>query len=83
MRTVLDAYEAVQKQNGARDRRCEVLRNRLFIAEEVRERRLFDSWNEAVRTLEETKDVTAFADKFGRNVSFQIEEAAREDIEKV
>ncbi len=60
----------------------EVLSNRLFIAKEVRRRRLLDCWREAVAAFEKDGDSGAFGTKFGRDVRFQIEEGAREDIGK-
>jgi len=61
----------------------EVLSNRLFIAQEVRRRQLHDRWREAVATFEKDGDPVAFGTKFGRDIRFQIEEAARGDIGKV
>jgi hypothetical protein len=61
----------------------EVLSNRLFIAKEVRRRQLLDRWQEAVKSFEKDGDPAAFGTKFGRDIRFQIEEGAREDISRV
>jgi hypothetical protein len=61
----------------------EVLSNRLFIAKEVRRRELLDRWREAVQSFEKDGDPEAFGTKFGRDIRFQIEEGARDDIGKV
>jgi hypothetical protein len=61
----------------------EVLSNRLFIAKEVRRRQPLDSWREALKSFEMDGDPAAFGTKFGRDIQFQIEEGAREDIGRV
>ena len=61
----------------------EVLSNRLFIAKEVRRRQLLDRWREAVAAFEKDGDAEAFGTNFGRDIRFQIEEGARDDIGKV
>ena len=61
----------------------EVLSNRLFIAKEVRRRQLLDNWRAAQQAFEKDGDPAALGEKFGRDIQFQIEEGAREDIAKV
>jgi len=61
----------------------EALSDRLFIAQEVRRRQLLDRWQEAVKSFGKDGDAEAFGTKFGRDIRFQIEEGARDDMGRV
>ena len=60
-----------------------VLSNRLFIAQEVRQRNLLERLRDAVAAFEKDGDPVVFGTNFGRDVRFQIEQAARDDISRV
>jgi hypothetical protein len=61
----------------------EALSTGLFIAQEVRRRQLLDRWREAVESFGKDGDAEAFGTKFGRDIRFQIEEGARDDIGRI
>jgi hypothetical protein len=61
----------------------EVLGNRIFIAEEVRQLKIHDKWREAVGTFEQDRNPTTFGTNFGRDVRHQIERGAKQAISNV
>jgi hypothetical protein len=78
-----ETFKAIDDELDANVAATEVLSNRLFIAQEVRRRQLLDRWSEAVAAFGKDGDAEAFGTKFGRDIRFQIEEGARDDIRRV
>jgi hypothetical protein len=60
----------------------EVLNNRIFIAEELRRKKILDRWFEAVGEFDKHQDSVLFGAQL-RPITDDIEQAARADISKV
>jgi len=76
---VLFSGDEIQKRHAAEMAVLAALRNRLFIANEIRDLKLFDRWSAATKSFEDDRDVLKFSAAFG-SIGKDLHEKALKDI---
>jgi hypothetical protein len=78
---VVIGAEEMRARNQAEQAALETLRDRLFIADKLKEINAFDRWLEATRDFDNDKEEKKFALRFG-NIIFDIRSAALHGVKK-